>query len=69
MAAGTGEGEMTTIPVVPCSQQHTGEVYHVLKMADVQTVPGDAEIEQVAAGCTEPFAAFVGRGWASRCSR
>lgn len=61
LAAVTGEGLLTTIPVVPCSQQHTGEVFHALKMADAQTVPGDAEIEQVAAGCTEPFAAFVGR--------
>ncbi|GGI47412.1 hypothetical protein BCL57_002109 [Agromyces flavus] len=55
------EGEQVeTVPVVPCDQPHTDEVYHDFEIADGE-FPGDAAVNTAAEeGCVAAFEPFVG---------
>jgi len=56
----TGAGEVTEIPVVPCSGPHVGEAYAAVRMSDGATFPGEEAVVEAARGCEEPFEEFVG---------
>ncbi|MBM7505156.1 septum formation family protein [Agromyces aurantiacus] len=55
------EGEaVETVPVVPCSEPHTDEVYHDFQMPDGE-FPGDEAVTAAAEeGCLAAFEPFVG---------
>lgn len=57
----TGEGELTSVPVVDCTAPHLGEAYAVVRMDDAPTFPGLDAVATAAQGCAEPFEEFVGR--------
>ncbi len=56
----TGSGEITEVPVVPCSRPHVGEAYESVTMPGEGTFPGDQAVVEAARGCEEPFEEFVG---------
>ncbi len=58
--ATTGAGEVTEVPVVPCSAPHVGEAYESVTMEDAEVFPGDEAVVEAARGCEEPFEEFVG---------
>ena len=55
-----GSGEVTEVPVVPCSRPHVGEAYERLLMTGEGSFPGDEAVVEAARGCEEPFLEFVG---------
>jgi hypothetical protein len=57
----TGEGELTTVPVVDCAAPHLGEAYASVRMTGGATFPGLDAVAEAAQGCGEPFQEFVGR--------
>lgn len=56
----TGSGEITEVPVVPCSRPHVGEAYESVTMPGDGVFPGDQAVVEAARGCEEPFEEFVG---------
>lgn len=52
--------QVTAVAALPCDQPHDNEAYHVYDLPEGE-YPGDEQIrEQALAGCTEPFAPYVG---------
>jgi len=59
------EGEVESLPVVPCSDEHTGEVFHLFDLPDGE-FPGTAAVSESAQdGCLAAFEGYVGRDFAS----
>lgn len=56
----TDAGEVTRIPVVPCSEPHVGEAYAAVRMPGGADFPGEEAVVESARGCEEPFEQFVG---------
>lgn len=55
---GTGD-QISSVPIVPCSDPHDNEVYHEFEVADGE-YPGDEAIAaQADEGCLGAFAGFV----------
>lgn len=55
--------EVETVPVVPCSEPHSDEVFFDFVLDDGD-FPGDEAIAQAAEeGCVAEFPAFVGLAW------
>lgn len=53
-------GDVSTVPVVPCSEPHESEVYAVLVMENGD-YPGDAAVAQQADdGCRAAFTTYIG---------
>lgn len=58
--ASLSDGEITTVPTVPCSEPHDSEAYHAFNMPD-GAFPGNEAIDQAALeGCDPAYADFVG---------
>ncbi|MCK2027869.1 DUF2510 domain-containing protein [Microbacterium sp. SSW1-47] len=56
----TGEDTIFELPVVPCDQPHTDEVYFIYEVDD-QTFPGEsALLDEAWDGCLAQFEGFVG---------
>jgi hypothetical protein len=56
----SSEGEVSEIPVVPCSEPHTGEIFLSHTMTET-ALPSDAEMEGIIdETCVTQFATFVG---------
>jgi hypothetical protein len=56
----SSEGEVSEVPVVPCSQPHTGEIF-LSHMLTQSAFPSDAELEGIVSDtCVVEFATFVG---------
>lgn len=54
------EGEVREVPVVPCDQPHTSEVYYEHKIPG-DTLPSESEMEDIVdAECVSRFEGFVG---------
>lgn len=60
VGATTGAGEVTEVPVVPCSAPHVGEAYESVTMDDAEVFPGDEAVVEAARGCEQPFEDFIG---------
>lgn len=58
--ATTGSGEVTEVPIVPCSAAHVGEAYAAVRMPGSGQFPGDEAVVESARGCEAPFEEFVG---------
>jgi hypothetical protein len=59
------EGQVNSLPVVPCGDEHTGEVFHLFDLPDGD-FPGDDIISAAAAdGCIAAFEGYVGLDFAS----
>ena len=55
-----GEGEISSVPIVPCDQPHDNELYYEFTLADGD-YPGDDEVgTQANDGCLGAFPDFVG---------
>ena len=60
-ALDTVEVTVTRLPVVPCSEQHTHEIYEVLTVREQELYPGFEALESEAqARCLAPFEEYVG---------
>ncbi len=57
----TGQGELTSVPVVDCSTPHLGEAYASVRMSGGSAFPGLDAVGEAAQGCEAPFLEFVGR--------
>lgn len=58
--ASLSDGEISTVPTVPCSEPHDSEAYHAFNLAD-GAFPGQEAIEQAAfEGCDAAYEAFIG---------
>ncbi|MDS1271572.1 septum formation family protein [Lipingzhangella sp. LS1_29] len=59
------EGEVSVMPVVPCSEPHDGEVFAIEELESDRDYPGEADIQQEASDlCTgDAFEDFVGVPW------
>lgn len=58
--ASAPDGEVQSVQVVPCSDEHEGEVFHDFELPDGD-FPGDEAIETAAyEGCDPAFEEFVG---------
>ena len=56
----TAEGEVREVPVVPCDQPHTSEIYYSHTLGG-DTLPSQSEIEDIVdAECVSRFEGFVG---------
>ena len=60
----TGSGEVTEVPVVPCTGAHLGEAFAAVQMTGDGDFPGQTAVDEAALGCQEPFEEFVGMGLA-----
>ncbi|WES65746.1 septum formation family protein [Microbacter sp. GSS18] len=54
------DGELSSVPVVPCSDPHADEVYYAHDFADGEYPGDDAVFEEAAGVCVDEFEAFVG---------
>lgn len=55
------EEEIYDLPVVPCEQPHTDEIYYIFQVDDDGEYPGDDPLNETAwDGCIAQFEAFVG---------
>ncbi|HEU4756351.1 MAG TPA: septum formation family protein [Agromyces sp.] len=52
--------QVETVPVVPCSEPHTDEVYHDFEMEDGEFPGDDAANAAAEEGCLAAFEPFVG---------
>ncbi|GAA1467938.1 septum formation family protein [Microbacterium thalassium] len=59
-----GDGELTSVPVVPCSDPHADEVYFAYYYEDGDYPGEDAAFEEAAGVCVDEFDAFVGLAYA-----
>jgi hypothetical protein len=56
----TAEGEVREVPVVPCDQPHTSEIYYSHTLSG-DTLPSQSEMEDIVdAECVSRFEGFVG---------
>lgn len=61
---GSGEGQVSSVPLVDCAEPHDNEVFAVFDLPD-GPFPGNAEVQEAAdLGCVERFASFVGTDYA-----
>ena len=61
----TGNGQVTSIPGVPCSEPHDNEIFAVFDV-EMDEFPGDDEInQQVYDLCMQRFESFVGQNYES----
>ncbi len=60
LSEAASEGEVTAVPIVPCSEPHDAEIYHDFQLEGTE-YPGDEEITRLAdEGCIGAFEDFVG---------
>lgn len=60
IAEAADDDVIDSLPVVPCSEPHQLEIYHVFDLPDGD-YPGDAEVRDLSAqGCLGAFRSFVG---------
>jgi hypothetical protein len=59
------EGEITSIPGVPCSEEHDNEAFAVIDLTIPSYPEGDAMAGLAYTSCVERFEAFVGKDYAS----
>jgi hypothetical protein len=53
-------GEVSDVPIVPCSEPHDAEIYHDFTLGGTE-FPGDEEVTRLAdEGCIAAFEGFVG---------
>lgn len=62
-SAGLGEGEINTVPVVPCSDPHDGEVYAETTLPSGEFPGEDPVAQQADAFCYDQFSPFIGTSW------
>ncbi len=63
IAEATEQDVLDSLPVVPCSDPHQLEIYHVFDLADGDW-PGESAVsDRSAEGCLAAFAGFVGIGF------
>jgi len=53
-------GDVSTVPVVDCSEPHDSEVYAVITMDDGDYPGDDAVVQQADDDCRTAFASFIG---------
>lgn len=56
-------GSTETVPVVPCNEPHSDEIYDVFDIADGVYPGEDAVIDIADRGCYDSFAGFVGMAY------
>nr|WP_321182026.1 septum formation family protein [Microbacterium barkeri] len=55
------EDQIYDLPVVPCEQPHTDEIYYIFQVEGESEFPGDDPLYEIAwDGCIAQFEAFVG---------
>ena len=60
LSEAASDGEVTEVPIVPCSEPHDAEIYHDFEI-DGTEYPGDDEVTRLAdEGCLGAFEDFVG---------
>jgi hypothetical protein len=60
LSEATADGEVSDVPIVPCSEPHDAEIYHDFTI-DGAEFPGDEEVTRLAdEGCLGAFEDFVG---------
>jgi hypothetical protein len=59
------DGEVQSLPVVPCNEAHTGEVFHLFDLPDGEFPGTDSLAASAADGCVAAFEGYVGREFAS----
>lgn len=62
---GMGDGEISSLPGVPCADPHDNEAYAVFNIKSA-SFPGDDEVSEIAYdSCMERFDRFVGKDYQS----
>jgi hypothetical protein len=62
---GLGDGEISSLPGVPCSEPHDNEAYAVFNINSA-SFPGDDEVSEIAYNsCMDRFDSFVGKEYDS----
>jgi Septum formation len=60
LSEAASDGEVSDVPIVPCSEPHDAEIYHDFEL-DGTEFPGDEEVTRLAdEGCLGAFEDFVG---------
>lgn len=54
------EGEVQSLPVVPCNEEHTGEVFHLFDLPDGEFPGTDSLASSATDGCLGAFEGYVG---------
>jgi hypothetical protein len=60
LSEAASEGEVSAVPIVPCSEPHDAEIYHDFQLEGTD-YPGDEQVTTLAdEGCFAAFEDFVG---------
>jgi hypothetical protein len=62
---GAVEGEVSTVPIVDCSEPHDSEAFASIAMTDGEFPGDDAVKTQAESGCTAQFNTFVGADYST----